>query len=657
MESHSGGGATCARAGMCDICYKYYYTNHNWGAWTKADENQHVSTCQNSGCNQTQSGEHTGGNASCSTEGTCTICLNPYKNSNKHVGPYTYSYESSASSANQHRVTETCTSCGKASRIYDEDHQLEPHDGKAPTCMESGWEAYQTCKYCTYSTYSEINSNPTAHNLVQHDAKAPTCTAIGWDAYQTCTRCDYTTYVEKSKLEHKYVYHSGRAPTCTTIGWSPYYTCARCDYTTYSPKGMLGHDPVNHAAQAPTCTEIGWDAYQTCSRCNYSTYVEKKALGHDPVNHAAKASTCTEIGWDAYQTCSRCDYSTYAEKSALGHALVNHVAKAPTCTAIGWNAYDTCSRCDYSTYVEKSALGHALVNHAAKTPTCTAIGWDAYQTCSRCDYSTYVEKSALGHALVNHAAKAPTCTEIGWDAYQTCSRCDYSTYAELPALGHDYAARTTRPSCTERGYTTHACTRCADSYRDAYVAVLGHRYGEWIPNADGTNASACLRDCGDVRTADCATLGYALPAGDGRMELTLCPVCGEVSEIRLLDAEGKRVETLDGAVLLLIEDATAEAVNKRQPAGEAIVRMGALESGDTLLSVAFESDGELTRPSGQVNISLPAELLDGHTLALIGEDGTETPIDFEVEEDTASFTLDFTDSLTPARLIRLVPEA
>ena len=336
---------------------------------------------------------------------------------------------------------------------------------------------------------------------------------------------------------------------------------------------------------------------------------------------------------------------------------MNHAAKAPTCTGIGWDAYQTCSRCDYTTYVEKKALGHDLVNHAAKAPTCTEIGWSAYDTCSRCDYSTYVEKSALGHALVNHAAKAPTCTEIGWSAYDTCSRCDYSTYAELPALGHNYAASTTRPSCTERGYTTHACTRCADSYRDAYVSALGHRYGEWIPNADGTNASACLRDCGDVRTADCATLGYALPAGDGRMELTLCPVCGEISEIRLLDAEGKRIETLDGAVLLLIEDATAEAITEALPGGALVVRMGALPSGDTLLSVAFENDGKLTRPSGQVKLTLPAGLLDGHTLALIGEDGTETPLDFEVEEDTASFTLDFSDSLTPACLIRLVPLA
>ena len=36
-------------------------------------------------------------------------------------------------------------------------------------------------------------------------SKAPTCTEIGWDAYDTCSRCDYTTYVEIPALGHSYV--------------------------------------------------------------------------------------------------------------------------------------------------------------------------------------------------------------------------------------------------------------------------------------------------------------------------------------------------------------------------------------------------------------------------------------------------------------------
>ena len=40
------------------------------------------------------------------------------------------------------------------------------------------------------------------HNIVSIDAKAPTCTEIGWEAYEYCTACDYTTYEEIPALTH-----------------------------------------------------------------------------------------------------------------------------------------------------------------------------------------------------------------------------------------------------------------------------------------------------------------------------------------------------------------------------------------------------------------------------------------------------------------------
>ena len=42
------------------------------------------------------------------------------------------------------------------------------------------------------------------HDLVHHEAQAATCTEIGWDAYDTCSRCDYTTYVEIPATGHEW---------------------------------------------------------------------------------------------------------------------------------------------------------------------------------------------------------------------------------------------------------------------------------------------------------------------------------------------------------------------------------------------------------------------------------------------------------------------
>ncbi len=62
--------------------------------------------------------------------------------------------------------------------------------------VHSGTEA--TCKgvLCENCGLYFGEKDLSKHTLVQVDAKAPTCTEIGWDAYEYCTACTYTTYVE-----------------------------------------------------------------------------------------------------------------------------------------------------------------------------------------------------------------------------------------------------------------------------------------------------------------------------------------------------------------------------------------------------------------------------------------------------------------------------
>ena len=53
--------------------------------------------------------------------------------------------------------------------------------------------------YCCKATVGEnvyVSDSVVGHSLVSVDAKAPTCTEIGWEAYEYCTACDYTTYEE-----------------------------------------------------------------------------------------------------------------------------------------------------------------------------------------------------------------------------------------------------------------------------------------------------------------------------------------------------------------------------------------------------------------------------------------------------------------------------
>ena len=597
-HTDDGKTPTCTTGKTCALCgAEYGILGHDWGAWRPNDDGTHTRRCTRRNCDGVDTANCTGGTATCSAKAVCVVCGGKYGERNPN------------------------------------NHDLVHHDAKAPTCTEKGWDAYETCSRCDYTTYAELPA--LNHDLEQHEAQAPTCTEKGWNAYETCSRCDYTTYAELPALNHDLVQHEAQAPTCTEIGWDAYDTCSRCDHTTYAELPALNHALVQHAAKAPTCTEIGWNTYNTCSRCDYTTYTELTALNHDLEQHAAQAPTCTEIGWDAYETCSRCDYTTYVELPAQ-HDLKQHAAKAPTCTEKGWDAYDTCSRlgCNYTTYQEIPALNHDLVNHDAQAPTCTEIGWNAYKTCSRCDHTTYAELPALNHALVQHAAKAPTCTEKGWNTYETCSRCNYTTYAEQPALNHDYQAVTVEPTCETDGYTVFTCSRCKDSYTADPTDKLGHQFGAWSPNGTGSQSADCLRQ-GCVHTGSTDCWKFTFRTAEGEM-LTFCPVCGQAENAAQLEKiEAATAWTISGS--LSAEDVTARTNGE-------------------YLSVAFETAGSLTQPTGLVRLALPAGLLEGKTLVRIAPDGTQTELPFEAKNGKLIFTLDFANSELPVMLFRLLPQ-
>lgn len=421
--------------------------------------------------------------------------------------------------------------------------------------------------------------------------------------------------------------HTGgtETPTCTTGK-----TCEKCG-AEYGEKDPNNHDLVHHDAKAPSCTEIGWDAYDTCSRCDYTTRKELPALNHDLRQSVITAPTCTETGW-AYVKCSRCDYYDTPVLPALKHDLRQRVITAPTCTGEGW-AHVACSRCDYFTSLVLSALNHDLEQHAAQAPTCTEIGWNAYDRCIRCGYTTRKELPAQ-HDLEQHAAKAPTCKEIGWDAYETCSRCDYTTYTELPALNHDYQAVTVEPTCETDGYTIFTCSRCKDSYTADPTDQLGHQFGAWSPNGTGSQSADCLRQgCAHTGSTDCRKFTFRTAEGEA---LTFCPVCGQAE---------------NAAQLEKIEAATAWANSGSLSAEDVTAR-----TNGEYLSVAFETAGSLTQPTGRVRLALPAGLLEGKTFVRIAPDGTQTEMPFETERGTIILTLDFANSALPVMLFRLAPQ-
>ena len=506
--------------------------------------------------------------------------------------------------------------------------------------------------YC-YRCYDEFTENHWSIDTPQYKA---TCTKVA-----VCTSClmsygeygphDWGAWQSRGN-NSEHIRHCQRdgcdavdtascsgdsSATCITLG-----TCSTCGGQYYSahafPAGQNWHsDDKNHWLSCTVCheakTKMGahWFVQGAVSVC-----LKSAATCVAPAVYYTNCDYCYHKGTDTY-------VDPYNGPDPNNHDLVHHDAKAPTCTEIGWDEYDACQRegCTYTTKVEIPALKHKLVHHDAKAPTCTEIGWNEYDACQRegCDYTTKVELLALKHDLVHHDAKAPTCTEIGWNEYDACQRegCDYTTKVEIPAPGHDYTEKVVKPTCGKGGYTLHTCKKCHDSYKDHQTKTLLHWYGEWTSNGDGTHSATCKRkDCKHVGKTECAIVEFK----QDEATRTLCPVCGNVS---------------DGIHLALVEEVTAEG--EHLPYGELVLRMGETANGNTLLSVCFEVSGKLTQPKGEVKITMPAELLNGVTLALLNADGTEIDLPYIVEGENAVFTLDFTDAEIPTALIRLIPTA
>lgn len=357
--------------------------------------------------------------------------------------------------------------------------------------------------------------------------------------------------------------------------------------------------------QTPTCI-----TGKICEKCG----AEYGILGHDwgawtPNGNGTHTRSCTNY-------CREVDTA----KCTGGKA---------TCTTKA-----VCEVCG-GEYGEKDPDNHALVHPRAKAPTCTEIGWDAYDLCVRCGYTTRKELPALNHDLVRHVAQAPTCTEKGW-AYDTCSRlgCSYTTRKELPALNHDYQAVTVEPTCEADGYTVFTCSRCKDSYTADPTDQLGHQFGAWSPNGTGSQSASCLRDgCAHTGSTDCRKFTFRTAEGKA---LTFCPVCGQAE---------------NAAQLEMIEAATAWANSGSLSAEDVTAR-----TNGEYLSVAFETAGSLTQPTGRVRLALPAGLLEGKTLVRIAPDGTQTELPFETERGKLIYTLDFANSELPVMLFRLVPQ-
>ena len=228
---------------------------HSFGAWDKADNNNHKHTC--TACGTSESSVHTwnGGTitkaATCKETGvktyTCTVC-NATKTekiattTNHTFGNWTQTKEPTCTAKGTE--SRTCSICQK---VETKDVAAKGHSMgtwttvKEATCEEKGSQT-RTCSKCSHKETKDIKalghkfSNPTV-------TKEPTCSEEGIESGK-CTRCDKETTNTLPKKEHTFGEAVVVTPATETAVGKQTKTCTICNTVVEEEIPMLDKNDV-----------------------------------------------------------------------------------------------------------------------------------------------------------------------------------------------------------------------------------------------------------------------------------------------------------------------------------------------------------------------------------------------------------------------------
>ena len=232
-SSHEGGTANCTDKKVCTVCDNAYGEVDS--SVHKSDEFVYVSngdgthTKKYKCCNAVAADPEncSGGTAIvCGEKNVCAVCHTEYGEELAHDWDTEWT---TSETKHWHK----CKRTGCEAKKDEADHTV----GTEATCTSKA-----VCATCNVE-YGE--KDPDNHDLEEHAAKTPTCTEIGWDAYVTCKRngCTYTTYQEKSALGHDYTVQDKDE----NQHWNK---CSRCNDVDESSK-------TNHSVTTWETTDTG----------------------------------------------------------------------------------------------------------------------------------------------------------------------------------------------------------------------------------------------------------------------------------------------------------------------------------------------------------------------------------------------------------------
>ena len=283
-----------------------------------------------------------------------------------------------------------------------------------------------------------------------------------------------------------------------------YYLSCECGEISTSDTFSAADTALGHDWGAWTSSENG-QHQRTCSRD--SSHVEKEACSYssewkqDRYNHWHVCEICGaaqekagHFDSDNDHKCDACGAKTSEHDPSAEKADNKYLKSAATCTAKAVY-YKSCAICgekgtETFEYGEKDPDNHTGVlsdwQHDGENH------WKVYSCCQA------EAERAAHHGGTASCTKKAVCTDCGRE------------YGEMKA--HNFTAETTEEkylksaaTCIAKAVYYKSCTVCGEKGTETfeYGNPLGHDYGAWTSNDNGTHTRVCSRDASHAETDDC----------------------------------------------------------------------------------------------------------------------------------------------------------
>ena len=383
-HTHSEKTGNCLDGIYCECGYLMHgaESEHNWGEWQHLTTS-HTRGCDKPGCGVTQSGNCSGGTATCTEQATCDVCHEKYGNTNPDNHTDTTEW---IRTETKHTQKYKC--CG-AVTVTEEDHEWEngvctechytcAHSGGNATCTEQAvceicGEKYGAVDPDNHTDITEWVQTETKHTQKykccgavtvaeeDHEWKNGVCAECGYDCrhdyewqsengqyWQKCKFCNHET----AKKDIPTINISGADKVCRTQDYKFSFSLPEgAADAAYGYEFIgLGDGPLTPTVENNLYSGILKASIYPAEENGFKLIVSAKTADGFEFSvektvtiqneHTGGTATCKDKA-----VCEICGES-YGELDSNNHADLKHIdAKAATKTAEGNIEYWYCEGC------------------------------------------------------------------------------------------------------------------------------------------------------------------------------------------------------------------------------------------------------------------------------------------------------------------------